>query len=152
MTTSSPQKPERILLTGPTGFIGKRLLYVLDARGFQVRCLVRPGETLDLSVPLNHPWKSCMRTCWNRTPCRRLWMAWMLPTTWCIPWAAAASARPWRLKKKTEKAAKNFREAAEQAGLRRIIYLGGLGDETDRLSHHLVLAAMKWPAFFNLEK
>ncbi|MEZ4604267.1 MAG: hypothetical protein R2861_12975 [Desulfobacterales bacterium] len=55
MTTSSPQKPERILLTGPTGFIGKRLLYVLDARGFQVRCLVRPGETLDLSVPLNHP-------------------------------------------------------------------------------------------------
>jgi uncharacterized protein YbjT (DUF2867 family) len=35
------------------------------------------------------------------------------------------------------KAAKNFRESAEQHGLKRIIYLGGLGEKNDRMSPHL---------------
>ena len=34
-------------------------------------------------------------------------------------------------------AAKNFAGAAEQAGVRRIVYLGGLGQSTDQLSAHL---------------
>jgi uncharacterized protein YbjT (DUF2867 family) len=35
------------------------------------------------------------------------------------------------------KAARNFAAAAESAGVKRIVYLGGLGDERDKLSHHL---------------
>src|SRR5688572_25708181 len=34
-------------------------------------------------------------------------------------------------------AARNFAAAAEQAGVQRIVYLGGLGDEAARLSPHL---------------
>jgi len=35
------------------------------------------------------------------------------------------------------KAAKNFAEAARQAGIKKIIYLGGLGEDKGALSHHL---------------
>jgi uncharacterized protein YbjT (DUF2867 family) len=34
----------RVFVTGATGFIGKRVLRALLARGFLVRCLVRPGS------------------------------------------------------------------------------------------------------------
>jgi uncharacterized protein YbjT (DUF2867 family) len=34
-------------------------------------------------------------------------------------------------------AARNFIQSADAAGLSRVIYLGGLGDVTDKLSHHL---------------
>ena len=40
-------------------------------------------------------------------------------------------------KEKDRIAAENFLLAADRAGLSRIIYLGGLGDITDNLSHHL---------------
>ena len=33
----------RVMLTGATGFVGGNLLELLSRRGFQVRCLVRPG-------------------------------------------------------------------------------------------------------------
>jgi uncharacterized protein YbjT (DUF2867 family) len=42
----------KVLLTGPTGFIGGRLLYALDREGFQVRCLVRLSERLSVKQPL----------------------------------------------------------------------------------------------------
>lgn len=35
------------------------------------------------------------------------------------------------------KAARNFSEAAKAAGVKRIIYLGGLGDDSQKLSPHL---------------
>jgi len=40
--------PSKILLTGPTGFIGGRLLHALDEEGFKVRCLVRLSEKLTI--------------------------------------------------------------------------------------------------------
>lgn len=39
---------QRIFVTGSTGFIGKRVVRALLARGFLVRCLVRPGSENDL--------------------------------------------------------------------------------------------------------
>ena len=38
---------------------------------------------------------------------------------------------------KDREAAQNFANAAKAAGLKRIIYLGGLGDDSDELSEHL---------------
>ncbi|RLB88113.1 MAG: hypothetical protein DRH26_14230 [Deltaproteobacteria bacterium] len=54
MASTTRQSSKKILLTGPTGFIGKRLLYKLDEKGYQIRCLVRPPEFLDLLRPLIH--------------------------------------------------------------------------------------------------
>ena len=39
--------------------------------------------------------------------------------------------------KQDRDAARNFAQAARQAGIRRIIYLGGLGVEDEKLSKHL---------------
>ncbi len=38
----------RIFVTGGTGFVGKAIIHALQAHGFVVRCLVRPGSEQDL--------------------------------------------------------------------------------------------------------
>src|SRR5262245_4158690 len=39
---------QRVFVTGGTGFVGKHVVRALLARGFLVRCLVRPGSEGDL--------------------------------------------------------------------------------------------------------
>lgn len=39
---------KRVFVTGSTGFVGKAVIRALLARGFTVRCLVRPGSEADL--------------------------------------------------------------------------------------------------------
>ncbi len=43
------EKP-RILLTGATGYIGGRLLPLLEELGYPVRCLTRRASSLESSV------------------------------------------------------------------------------------------------------
>lgn len=38
----------RVFVTGGTGFVGKAVIHALQAHGFSVRCLVRPGSEADL--------------------------------------------------------------------------------------------------------
>ena len=45
--------------------------------------------------------------------------------------------------KEDRQAATNFADAAKKAGVRRIIYLGGLGDDADPTSRRTCAAAMK---------
>ena len=60
------------------------------------------------------------------------WPASTPPTTSCTPWAPPATSPI-----STARRAAHFGEAARAAGVRRIIYLGGLGDAADDLSPHL---------------
>ena len=39
---------QRVFVTGGTGFVGRHVIRALLARGFLVRCLVRPGSEHDL--------------------------------------------------------------------------------------------------------
>lgn len=39
---------QRVFVTGGTGFVGKAVIRALQAHGFSVRCLVRPGSEADL--------------------------------------------------------------------------------------------------------
>jgi uncharacterized protein YbjT (DUF2867 family) len=132
-----PDRPTRILLTGATGFIGGRLLPALDAAGFDVRCLVRPGEKLVVRQPL------------ARQP--EVITADLLDPS-SLPAALAGMDAAYYLvhsmggrtigeidafAERDRRAATYFLAAAEGAGLGRIIYLGGLGETGDKLSHHL---------------
>ena len=77
--------------------------------------------------------RSSGATCSTAPRSARPWRAAAPPITWstrCSP-ASARSASA------TTVAARNFAEAAEAAGLERVIYLGGLGRRAEKLSPHL---------------
>lgn len=127
----------RVLLTGPTGFIGGRLLQALDEEGFKVRCLVRLSEKLTIKRPL------------KRQP-EVMYADLLQPET--LPQAmedvdaayylvhsmgGRSIAETKAFAERDRKCATNFLGAAEAAGVKRIIYLGGLGETGDRLSKHL---------------
>jgi uncharacterized protein YbjT (DUF2867 family) len=132
MTDGAP-----VLLTGSTGFIGGRLLYALDERGFAVRCLVRKGERLRPSRPL------------QREPA--VVYADLLDPDSLPPALEGVGAAYYlvhsmggRSIKETmafadrdRRCAENFIGAAEKAGVKRIVYLGGLGETGKGLSEHL---------------
>jgi uncharacterized protein YbjT (DUF2867 family) len=137
MTSDTRQPPKRILLTGPTGFIGKRLLYKLDEKGYRVRCLVRPPESLDLKIPLSREPEIVYGDLLNPESLPEA-MEGMDAAYYLVHSMGGRSIRQTlAFEEKDRKAAQNFRRAADAAGLSRIIYLGGLGDISDNLSHHL---------------
>jgi lipocalin/uncharacterized protein YbjT (DUF2867 family)/ligand-binding SRPBCC domain-containing protein len=119
----------RILLTGASGYIGSRLLRELEACGCTVRCLARqparvaasrastevmPGDCLDLAS-LDAAMKGVDQ-------------AFYLVHSMATGAGFAALDR---------EAATNFGRAARRAGVRRIIYVGGLADDAEPLSIHL---------------
>jgi uncharacterized protein YbjT (DUF2867 family) len=116
-----------VLIAGASGFIGQRLLRVLVAKGEQVRCLVRRQGSLPLNVP---------------TVTGDL----LEPLT--LPAALAGVDTVYYLvhslgggragfEQRDRQAAENFTRAANDAGVRRVIYLGGLGETGPQLSEHL---------------
>jgi uncharacterized protein YbjT (DUF2867 family) len=128
---------QKILLTGPTGFIGKRLLYQLDEKGYQVRCLVRPGENLGLKIPLAHEPEIVYADLLDPDSLPKA-LDGMDAAYYLVHSMGGRSIRQTlSFAEKDRRAAQNFQQAADRARLSRIIYLGGLGDAADRLSHHL---------------
>ncbi len=129
--------PKNILLTGATGFIGKRLLYRLDEKGYRVRCLVRPSESLDLKIPLRHEPEIIYGDLLDPASLPKA-LEGMDVAYYLVHSMGGRSIRQTlAFEEKDRQAAENFRRAADLAGLPRMIYLGGLGDITDKLSHHL---------------
>ena len=118
-----------VLLTGATGYVGGRLRRALEADGRRLRCLTRHPERLrphvaqstevvagDVSDPAS-----------------------LLPALDGVHTAyylihSMASSREYA--SRDRQGAESFAAAARAAGVRRIVYLGGLG-AGDRLSRHL---------------
>ena len=119
-----------ILLTGASGYVGGRLLPVLEARGHAVRCLAR------------HPGNLASRV-GGRTQVVAgdvLDPASLAPALEGIETAyylvhAMGDASGFERREAT--GAQNFGAAARAAGVTRIIYLGGLGEDRHGLSPHL---------------
>ncbi len=125
----------RILVTGATGYIGGRLIPRLLKNGYFVRCLARRPENLsgrDWNISSNsvEVVAGDMSDSASLTQaCSGMEVAYYL--------VHSMSAGEKGFEERDRKAAKNFAEAARQAGIRKIIYLGGLGDNQGPLSHHL---------------
>lgn len=131
LKTSPNPEIGKILVTGATGYIGGRLVPELTARGYNVRIMVRgispeqkerfPEVEIVEADALN---KDCLYTA-----LKGVHTAYYLIHSLLLG------------KKKFESAdinaARNFREAANDCGLKRIVYLGGLGDIHTSLSPHL---------------
>ncbi len=122
----------KILVTGATGFIGRRLVPALLARGYAVRCLSRRPDAVfaegaeaaqgDLRDP--------------ETLAKALKG---IDTAYYLVHALNETGTSFA--RRDRQAAENFVAAAEPAGLRRTIYLGGLGETEEQLSQHLASRA-----------
>ena len=109
-----------ILLTGATGYVGGRLLPLLERRGLALRCLARrpdylreivaettqvvPGDVLD---------EESLRAALNG-----------VDTAYYLIHSMNTRGS---FEQQDRQAARNFARVAREQGVRRIIYLGGLG-------------------------
>ena len=121
--------PTRVLVTGASGYVGGRLVPALLDRGHRVRCVVRNPRKLDPA-----PW--CGQVDVVKADIAEdlsAAMAGMDVAVFLVH--SIGEGKDWVARERA--IAENFRRAAEAAGVRRIVYLGGLGDDHSELSVHL---------------
>ena len=117
----------RVLVTGATGFVGGHLLPALRAAGHDCTVLTRDADRYDgpedvhvVEGDLLHPgsFEAAFEGC--------------AAAYYLVHSMGAAD-----FESRDRRAARNFARAASDAGLSRVIYLGGLGRESEALSAHL---------------
>lgn len=119
-----------ILLTGATGYVGGRLLPLLLSTGRTVRCLTRretfesdvDGPNLEVAVG-NVLDEEALRAALEG-----------VETAYYLIHSMGDNED---FEQTDRRAAENFAAACSAQGVKRIIYLGGLGDPSDELSKHL---------------
>lgn len=134
MESPDPTPPRRIALTGATGYVGGRLAPLLLDRGYAVRCLVRDPQKLH-----DRGWRDDPRVEVTEND-----LSGVAELTDQLSGCDAAyylvhsmEAAGEAYARRDLELAQNFADAAAAAGVRRILYLGGLGETQAGLSEHL---------------
>jgi uncharacterized protein YbjT (DUF2867 family) len=115
----------RVLVTGASGFVGSRLSAALVEGGHEVRAMTRHPDTYSgagTPVPGDVGDRASLRTALEGCE---------------AAYYLVHSLDSADFQQKDAAAARAFAGAAADAGVRRIVYLGGLGDDSDDLSPHL---------------
>jgi uncharacterized protein YbjT (DUF2867 family) len=118
-----------ILITGATGYVGGRLLRHFEDRGQPVRCLVRDRRRLRETAPTT---EVVQGDCLEAASLGRALAG--IRTAYYLVHSMASAAN---FASADRRAAENFGRAARLAGVRRLVYLGGLADDSGTLSTHL---------------
>lgn len=120
--------PDPVLLTGATGYVGSELLPELLRRGRRVRALARDPARARLPAEVDarqgdavsgHGLREALDGC---------------ATAYYLIHSMGRGSGAGGFAARDRQAAANFGDAAREAGLRRVVYLGGLGSED---SEHL---------------
>ncbi|MBU2102601.1 MAG: SDR family oxidoreductase, partial [Candidatus Omnitrophica bacterium] len=120
-----------ILVTGASGYIGGRLVPELLVRGYKVSVMVRGASPEYLTL-----WPGVKVTVADAYDIERLRIALTgIDTAYYL--IHSLRLGPKKFASADMHAAKNFKQAAEEMNIKRIIYLGGLGDIRSSLSSHL---------------
>ena len=124
------ERPPSVLLTGASGYVGGRLLVKLQSRGVSLRCLARRPENLRDRVASD-----------TEVAAGDVLNAESLPDAFAgidiAYYLVHSMNETGSFEEQDRVAARNFAAAAREAGVRRIIYLGGLDDDDEALSAHL---------------
>ena len=131
--SKSPEVPNSpvVLLTGASGYVGGRLIPLLEQQPVALRCLARNPDKLRASV------KDSTQIVQGDVLDPATLDAAMkgVHTAYYLVHLMSGSKD---FEKEDRQAAENFAAAAKNAGVQKIIYLGGLGDDSDpQLSPHL---------------
>ncbi len=119
-----------VLLTGATGYVGGRLLRLLEKRGHHVRALARRPEVLRPKVAAST--EVVAGDVLDRASLDRA-----LQGVEAAYYLVHSMGTDGAFEEADRQAARNFGEAAKAAGVGRIIYLGGLASDEEHLSTHL---------------
>jgi uncharacterized protein YbjT (DUF2867 family) len=115
----------RVLVSGASGFVGRRLVPALVAQGHDVRAMTRrPEDYQGEGTPVAGDVGDTGSLRAALTDCEAAYYL-------------VHSLGSAEFESKDAQGARSFAQAAADAGLRRIVYLGGLGNEGDGLSRHL---------------
>lgn len=128
----SSTTPQRILVSGATGYVGGRLVPCLLREGYDVRCFVRDADRLE-----GRPWADDVDVAVGDA----LEYETIPPAMEDIDAAYylihSLGSGEDEFADRDRRAANNFARAAEKKGVQRIIYLGGIQPKGDRQSKHL---------------
>ena len=116
-----------VLVTGATGFVGRRLVPALVDAGHEVTALVRDAGRYD-------PPPGVRVVVGDLLDPDSFEAALDVDAAYYLVHSMTARDD---FEARDRRAARNFADAASAAGVGRVIYLGGLGEERDRLSSHL---------------
>jgi uncharacterized protein YbjT (DUF2867 family) len=120
----------RILITGGTGYVGGRLISLFEQRGELLRCMARRPESLRSRVAdtTEVVFGDVFQTDSMTEALSGIETAYYMVHSMGTGRDFESADR---------EGARNFAQAARDAGVKRIVYLGGLGDSQQKLSKHL---------------
>jgi uncharacterized protein YbjT (DUF2867 family) len=126
VSVSDRERP-LILLTGVTGYVGGRLLRVLEERGERLCCLTRRPEAVASDRDSTTIVAGDVLDRASLAPAMR-----GVGTAYYLVHSMTSASS---FEEQDRRGAANFASAAREAGVRRIVYLGGLGAGGDLSSH-----------------
>jgi uncharacterized protein YbjT (DUF2867 family) len=137
MTSPALIPSDRVLIIGATGFVGRRLIPELVKKNIKLRLLVRDlakaAPLIIKGADIEVVQGDLVENYGIAEALRGIHTAYYLVHSM----GGRTIAKNDEYAKKDRLAARNFATAADEAGLKRAIYLGGLGETSDTLSEHL---------------
>jgi uncharacterized protein YbjT (DUF2867 family) len=120
----------RILVVGASGYIGGRLVPLLQARDHELVLMSRDARPLADRFPGARVVAADLLNPVTLAPALE-----GVEVAYYLAHSMGAGERGFAARDRD--AARNFAQASADAGVQRIVYLGGLGDDSTDLSHHL---------------
>lgn len=117
-----------VILTGATGYIGGRLLGLLEEEDHKLRCITRRPEALEGHVKSQTDVVAA--DMFEPSELERA-----LAGGDIAYYLVHSMGNASNFEERDREAARNFGEAARKAGIKRIIFLGGLGEDVEESPH-----------------